>query len=154
MTEAAAAQPTYDKKKLWKLVLLVVPALLSGASSYAKSRAEATDQAKATFEHMETDIDALQEAVAKVVEVNYVQTAEIAVLKEQLEAANKRAEAAHHWAAMPPAALPMAKPPRPADIDSADADGIPDAPKAGPDSFQRRKPTSFDSVVQSYKSKK
>jgi len=149
MTEEAA-QPTYDKKKLWKLLLLVVPALISGASSYLKSRAEATDQAKATFEHMEADIDALQEAVSKVVEVNYVQSAEIVVLKEQLESANKRAEAVHHWAALPAPAVAK-PPPSGVNMDSADMDGVPDGPKAA---IRRNKPQSFDAVLQNYKSKK
>jgi hypothetical protein len=166
MTESAP-QPTYDKKKLWKLALLVVPALLSGASSYLKSRAEATEQdkatraeatvlAKATFEHMEEDIDELQEAVTKVVEMNYMQTAEIAMLKEQLAASQKRAATA-----LPTAkSLPTAKPPHPnGDMASADMDGIPARPEPAPTLVRRNKSgrssaERFDDVVQSYKSKK
>jgi hypothetical protein len=166
-----AAEPTYDKKKLWKLALLVVPALLSGMSSYLKSRAEATEQdkatrveatdlAKATFEHMEEDIDELQEAVTKVVEMNYMQTAEIAMLKEQLAASQKRAATATAPAPLTAKSLPTAKPPRlNGDMASADMDSLPAKPEPAPTLIRRNKSgrssaERFDEVVQTYKSKK
>ena len=137
--------PTYDKRKMWKLVLLVVPAIISGASSYAKSRAEATDQAKAAFEHIEKVLDGLEADRDAVKAENVVQ-------KEQLEAVNRRLDQMNQLSIVP-GIQPLRPPSRPSDLFLAvqpsppDRDGIRDA-------IPRHKPSSFEDVVQSYKSKK
>jgi len=159
----AETTPTYDKRKLWKLALLCVPAVISGVSSYAKSSTEATDQAKATFEHIETDIDALQADMLKYREASFVLSAQVTVLKEQLDAANKRAEDSRHWAAAPAAVSPVLIAPA-ATGGTGGGGGLSGLghrkPKPGGDDGMKtemmmavEKP-SFDSVVKAYKSKK
>ena len=151
MSETAPAAKSESSKKKLRMatfaVLAVLPAFLSSATSYLKSRAEATDEAQATFEHMDGDIDRLEADMRIAKEASYLLKAEIALLKEQL--------AAKPWSALPPPEVSIRVAPRPkpsahksGEIDAADADGISDA-----NHMVVGKP-SFDSVVQHYKSKK
>lgn len=150
MTESTS-QPTYDKRNLWKLALICVPALISGVSSYAKSRAEATDQAKATFEHIEADIDMLQVNMFKYREANVMLTAEVTVLKGQLEAANKRLDGIRPWVAAPvPIPAPNAAP---ASSLEKLLEGGSVKPMMAGDNSGGGKPT-FESIVKAYKAKK
>lgn len=55
-----------DRQHAWKLALLVVPALITGVSSYLKSRDEAKTQANASYTALRDEVVALQKELATV----------------------------------------------------------------------------------------
>lgn len=169
----------FDFKKLWKLLLVASPALISSSASYLKSRAEATDQAKAGYEALRSALTQLQADSKSCHDDALVLRGEVNVLKEQAV----KATAPSLLRPLPPPApllplrplppLPLASSPQisvgarepsmlfglslPSEGGSGGAGGS-EAPFAATGLGQRRPqmqlPVDFDSVVERYKSKK
>lgn len=170
MSEEAepAESPLVDKKRLWKLALIAVPALISGATSYLKSRAEATDQAKASYEALSKAVTQLQAETKSTQEENLVLKTQVGLLKELFDPAKREGTiglgkvgtlgrgggTGSGYGSGSGGLGSGKKAAKPASDAGTDGDGIAEIPPAKSEPPMQQLPASLDTVVQEYKSKK
>ena len=133
-------------KQPWKAILATLGVVLPAVFTFLASRAE-SNEAKI---RAEVAYVTLQDSVKELQEASYEQALELAEIKGQLKVDRRE----HAELRRPSHFIgPMAVPHRPPDAeDSADGDGIEDAP--APVQIKLKAPPAFNEAVNSYKAKK
>lgn len=86
MADLAKTEPALtDRQNVWKLLFLVVPALVTSGFSYLKSRQEATSQTKASYTTLRDEVVALQKELAIVKTHSSDLEVQVVAMKEDLE---------------------------------------------------------------------
>lgn len=141
---------TEREKKLWgwagKLLLVAIPAAISGYTSYKQSQVEAEAQGAAAYTALRTAFEGAQKNIDELTRHVYAQDGKIAVLEAMC---------------IPPKVstvaplLPLVKPPASVDA-GVDGDGIPDRPRPfkHKDSGNADLPLNYDDMVQKFRPKK
>lgn len=152
-----------DRQNAWKLALLVVPALITGTSSYLKSRDESKTQGNASYTALRDEIVALQKEVATVKAHSGEWEARVAELEASAETPylartprRHKARAGGLGASGPVVLAPSADAGVPLAIAVGDAGMVVGAvvdegePGALPKVIHRKLPASLDDVVDEF----